>query len=61
MSDGEIDFSSIWSWTLPLWGLFVIVLFLGGILTQETTILALPALPTMSGGGGARRPVKKHT
>ena len=61
MSNGEIDFSSIWSWTLPLWGLFVIVLFLGGILTQETTILAIPALPTMSGGGGARRLMKKHT
>jgi hypothetical protein len=61
MSNGEIDFSSIWSWTLPLWGLFVIVLFLGGILTQETTILALPAVPAMSGGGGARRLTKKHT
>jgi len=57
MSNGEIDFSSIWSWTLPLWGLFVIVLFLGGILTQETTILAMPGMV----GGGARRLTKKHT
>jgi len=30
--------SSLWSWTVPLWGLFVIVLFLGGVLT-DTVIL----------------------
>lgn len=50
MNNGELDFSSVWSWTLPLWGLFVIVLFLGGILTQETTILAMPGMV----GGGVR-------
>lgn len=32
----EIDFSSVWSWTLPLWGLVVLIAFLGGALTQET-------------------------
>ena len=49
----DLDISSLWSWTIPLWGLFILVLFLGGILT-ETTVLE--ALPTM--GGGARRAKK---
>lgn len=35
----EIDFSSVWSWTLPLWALVAIVAFLGGVLTQPTQIL----------------------
>ena len=35
----EIDFSSVWSWTLPLWALVVIVAFLGGVLTQPVRIL----------------------
>lgn len=30
----ELDLSSLWSWTVPLWGLFVIVFFLGGIYIQ---------------------------
>jgi len=34
----DLDISSLWSWTIPLWGLFVLVLFLGGILTQETVL-----------------------
>ena len=28
----DIDFSGLWSWTLPLWGLFALVLFLVGVL-----------------------------
>jgi hypothetical protein len=28
----DIDFSGLWSWSLPLWGLFVLVLFLVGVL-----------------------------
>jgi len=48
----DLDISSLWSWTIPLWGLFVIVFFLGGILTQE---MVLDALPTMNGGGGRRK------
>ena len=28
----EIDFSGLWSWTLPLWALFLLVLFLVGVL-----------------------------
>jgi hypothetical protein len=50
----DLDLSSLWSWTIPLWGLFVLVLFLGGVLTQETV---LEGIPTMVGGGG--RPTKK--
>jgi hypothetical protein len=48
----DLDLSSLWSWTIPLWGLFVLVLFLGGVLTQETVLEGLP-LPSMA--GGARR------
>jgi hypothetical protein len=51
----DLDISSLWSWTIPLWGLFVIVFFLGGILTQETV---LDALPIMTGGGGRRKNVR---
>lgn len=28
----DIDFSGLWTWTLPLWALFVLVLFLVGVL-----------------------------
>jgi len=35
----EIDFRSVWSWTLPLWALVVIVAFLGGVLTQPVRVL----------------------
>jgi hypothetical protein len=40
----ELDLSSLWSWTVPLWGLFVIVFFLGGIYIQPVLFkeLALP-------------------
>ena len=34
----EIDFSSVWSWTLPLWGLAALVTFLGGALTEEVVL-----------------------
>ena len=34
----DLDFSALWSWTVPLWGLFLIVLFLGGVLTQDTVL-----------------------
>jgi hypothetical protein len=34
----DLDTSSLWSWTVPLWGLFLIVLFLGGVL-KESVIL----------------------
>jgi hypothetical protein len=34
----ELDISSIWSWTLPLWGLIVIILFLVGVLTEPPDV-----------------------
>ncbi len=37
----EIDFSSVWSWTLPLWALVVIVSFLGGVLIQHPQIVPI--------------------
>lgn len=36
--DKEIDFSSVWSWTLPLWGLAVLVTFLGAAITEEPVL-----------------------
>jgi hypothetical protein len=53
MANGELDFSSLWSWTIPLWGLFVLVVFLGGVIADPPTLLAAP-LPTQAGGGGGR-------
>ena len=49
----DLDLSSLWSWTIPLWGLFVLVLFLGGVLTQETVLEGVPIMT-----GGARRSKK---
>lgn len=34
----EIDFGSLWTWTLPLWGLFVIILFLGGVIMKPVIL-----------------------
>lgn len=33
----ELDIGSLWTWTLPLWGLFLLVFFLGGVLTVPVT------------------------
>lgn len=38
-----MDFSSLWSWTVPLWGLFLIVLFLGGVLSERVVLVGEPA------------------
>ena len=38
-----MDFSSLWSWTVPLWGLFLIVLFLGGVLSERVVLEGEPA------------------
>jgi hypothetical protein len=56
MDNVEIDFSSVWSWTLPLWGLAVLILFLGGALTEEPdlTRYVKPA-PSQTGGSRFRR------
>jgi len=64
----EIDFRSVWSWTLPIWALVVLVAFLGGVLIQHPQIVsvamrdavhvsvatatAVPELPGMPGMPG---------
>ena len=40
--DTQLDISSLWYWTLPLWGLFIIVMFLGGILLSPVVLQGLP-------------------
>lgn len=52
----DLDISSLWSWTIPLWGLFVLVLFLGGILTADTVLEAIPMVG--GGGGGPKKRVR---
>ncbi len=37
-----MDLSSMWTWTFPLWGLFIIVLFLGGVLISPVVLKGLP-------------------
>ena len=39
----ELDLGSIWTWTVPLWGLLVIVVFLVGVLSESVIFQALPA------------------
>jgi hypothetical protein len=46
----DLDFSSLWSWTIPLWGLFLIVLFLGGVLMGPVVIRGISEQ-----AGGVRR------
>jgi hypothetical protein len=53
----DLDISSLWSWTVPLWGLFVIVLFLGGVL-REPAVFMVPGVPTSRGGGSRSHKVR---
>lgn len=53
----EIDFSSLWSWTVPLWGLFLLILFLGGVLTQPVVLEGVQSVSTVMAGGATG---KKH-
>ena len=46
----DLDFSSVWSWTVPLWGLFILVLFLGGVLADPPTLMG--GAPVQLGGAG---------
>jgi hypothetical protein len=51
----DLDLSALWSWTVPLWGLFVLVLFLGGVLLVPTVLEAVPvSVPVAAMTGGAR-------
>ncbi len=57
----EIDFSGLWSWTVPLWSLFLLILFLGGVLLQPTVLKgveAVAAVPVTLGGGGKKKQVR---
>jgi hypothetical protein len=49
----DLDLSSLWSWTLPIWSLILLVFFLVGVQTQEVVF------PVHVGGatGGARQEV----
>uniref|UniRef100_A0A6C0DBV4 Uncharacterized protein n=1 Tax=viral metagenome TaxID=1070528 RepID=A0A6C0DBV4_9ZZZZ len=49
----ELDFSSLWSWTIPLWSLFLIVLFLAGLLGKTVTLRAIPGLPFAASSSSA--------
>lgn len=37
--DTEIDFTGLWTWTVPLWGIGAIVFILTAILSSPTEIL----------------------
>lgn len=50
----DLDISSLWSWTLPLWGLVLIILFLGGIVTHPPVIMKIVA-GEFDQKGGAKR------
>ncbi len=51
----DFDLSALWSWTIPLWGLFILVLFLGGVLLAPAVIAAMPV---MTGGARAGKHVR---
>ena len=54
----DLDLSALWSWTVPLWGLFVLVLFLGGVLVAPTILEGMPATVQEGGGGRGRKSVR---
>lgn len=58
----DLDLGGLWSWTIPLWGLFAIVFFLGGILTAPVKIPSLDRVVSaevvsipMRGGSGSKK------
>ena len=38
----ELDIGSLWTWTVPLWSLLVIVIFLVGVLSESVILQSLP-------------------
>ena len=54
----DLDLSALWSWTVPLWGLFVLVLFLGGVLVAPTILEGLPGPVVAAQSGGSRKSVR---
>ena len=60
ISRKELDIGSLWTWTVPLWGLLVIVVFLLGILSESVILESLPvnnpvAVAAAMVGSGRRR------
>jgi len=60
MSRKDLDLGSLWTWTVPLWGLLVIVVFLLGILSESIILESLPvnnpiAVAAAMVGSGRRR------
>lgn len=45
----DIDFSPLWSWTLPIWGLILLVFALGTAMTEPPVLYGVHV-------GGARSP-----
>lgn len=54
MSDGYLNLSALWSWTIPLWGLFVIVLYLAGELLGTAPLIGAGVPVPMVGGGSKK-------
>lgn len=54
----DLDLSALWSWTVPLWGLFVLVLFLGGVLVAPTILEGIPVAAAVTQSGGGRKSVR---
>jgi hypothetical protein len=48
----ELDLGSLWSWTIPLWSLIILIFFLIGVQTQDVV------LPVHTGGSLSRSPTK---
>ena len=51
----DLDFSSLWSWTVPLWGLFLIVLFLVGVLSEPVLLRTYESTGGQGSQGGGNR------
>lgn len=47
----DMDFSGLWSWTVPLWALFALVLFLVGVL--NTPVVLEGILPSITPAAAA--------
>jgi hypothetical protein len=55
----DLDLSSLWSWTVPLWGIFIIVVFLGGVLMKAPVVQSSVAAVTVAAMSGGFRPKKR--
>lgn len=59
--DTDIDFTGLWTWTVPLWGIGAIVFILTAILSSPTEILTHFPSITQNQMGGERKTRTKHT